>query len=257
MTTTHHIKDTSIEWPFNTTDPKQLTMLRAVAERAAYADIIRGLVHELRNPMQSMMIAAQALIDDDGQGNGKTLLDVILRGSDQSAVSIDLLGEVIGERSHSEGPVLLQDVIQWAKRCQQVSRFQINGPIKLQLPPDIPAVAADERDIGTVLTLVLNNAKESIGADCRGSISITANCRDNDQGVVIAIEDNGSGMAQEECEDAFEPYHTTKSSEHVGIGLTAARALLACYNGRIRLNACHETGIRCELWIPKWSRLSA
>jgi C4-dicarboxylate-specific signal transduction histidine kinase len=244
-------------WPIDTSDPTHLAVVRHVAERIAYGDIVRGLVHDLRQPMQSMMIAAQTLLDDADQNTTRSLVDVIRRSSDQSATWIDLLGEVTGERSHSPGPVLIQDVVRWALSCQKVSRLKTDGPISSTFPPDIPAVAAHSRDLATVLTLALNNAKEAVGSHGRGTIDVSATFREKGQGVVISVEDGGSGLPRNDTESPFQPFYTTKSTDnHLGLGLPAAKALLTTYQGKIRLKPGEQGGTRCEVWIPRWERLS-
>lgn len=240
-------------WTVDVSNPSHLATLRLLAERLAFSGIVEGLVHKLRNPMQSMMFAAQALMEDDPEKtNARQFLEVIRRGSDDSAQFIELLGEINGERSYSPGPVLVTDVVEWALACQHVSKVNIEGSVTSSLPQGLPAVSAHHGDLAIVLTLALNNAREALQGEGSRSIIVTASFSEKGQGVVVVVEDDGSGIASRDFDQPFEPFFTTKEG-HLGLGLPVARKLLSAYGAKIRLKDNESGGTRCEIWIPKWS----
>ncbi len=57
----------------------------------------------------------------------------------------------------------------------------------------------------------------------------------------VAIEDNGEEISERDSYRIFEPYYTTKSSDHLGLGLTLVRNYLNELNGDINF---HQKGER-------------
>jgi C4-dicarboxylate-specific signal transduction histidine kinase len=72
-------------------------------------------------------------------------------------------------------------------------------------------------------------------------------------GVVIAVEDNGPGVPQELRTRIFDPFFTTKSAvDGVGLGLFVAEGLVRSAGGRLTLDRS-TTGARFVVELPKAS----
>lgn len=243
-----------IRWPIDVTDPMQLALIRALATHAAYRPIIRGLGHEMRNPIQAITFAQDLLHDDDG-GDDQKLLDAVHRGYDQATGALDLLSEVMDERVEALAPVLVGDVVDWTLRCQKVSDLQTCGQLTSEIDQQIPPVSAHSRDLATALNLAVNNAKEAIGPHGKESIVIKTEVKPNGEGVLIIIEDEGPGLPGRDTEAPFDLFATTKTEPgHLGVGLPAARAVLSTFGSKIRLENASDGGTRCEIWVPEWKR---
>jgi signal transduction histidine kinase len=95
-------------------------------------------------------------------------------------------------------------------------------------------VSADKDMLNQVLHNLLLNAKQATDNTAEAQISVKASVEED--GVEIAIEDNGIGIDAEQQERIFTPYFTTKSSGS-GIGLSVVRQIIEKHNGSIRFES--------------------
>jgi signal transduction histidine kinase len=108
-----------------------------------------------------------------------------------------------------------------------------------------PAVFATERALSLILLELLINAAHAggdrldvrLGSDARGW-------------AFIEIEDNGSGIADEQLEKIFEPFYSTKCGAGKGLGLPIARQLVAELGGQIQVATAVGKGSRFRVELP-------
>jgi len=224
-------------------------LLHLAAEIIAYSDATEGLIHEIRNPLQSLIFAARTLVDLPTADPDGKLLAVIGQAAESAATTVDLLSGVSDSRKREGPPVTLQDLVPRVLAWQRRSRLCINGPLASSIPAAIPPIAASEREIETALMLIVNNAKEAIGRDGSGRVEIAASAAPGK--VVITISDTGSGIESGFAEAAFGLFVTTKE-DHLGIGLTAARSLVEANGGTVLLRNQDGCGAICEMSLPSW-----
>jgi signal transduction histidine kinase len=98
-----------------------------------------------------------------------------------------------------------------------------------------------------VLMNLMLNAIEAM-KDTGGEIAIKAKA-DSDGFVVISICDSGVGLATENCERIFDPFHTTKL-QGTGMGLTISRSIVESYGGKVWANANEGPGASFHFTLP-------
>lgn len=87
--------------------------------------------------------------------------------------------------------------------------------------------------------------------DGQGIKSISLECRAMDDKVLVVVEDNGPGVAEEHLQQVFEPFFTTKKSgQGLGLGLTISDRIVRDFGGQIRLVA-GTGGARFEFMLDR------
>lgn len=108
-------------------------------------------------------------------------------------------------------------------------------------------VKADKNQLLAILGHLVQNAQDA--TDDNGKITI-AQKRSTD-GVVIEIEDTGTGMSEEFIKsNLFKPFKTTKGSKGMGIGVYEAREIILAIGGQIEVESEPGVGTRFKLTIP-------
>ena len=108
-------------------------------------------------------------------------------------------------------------------------------------------VKADKNQLLAILGHLVQNAQDA--TDDNGKITI-AQKRSTD-GVVIEIDDTGSGMSEEFINNnLFKPFKTTKGSKGMGIGVYEAREIILAIGGQIEVESELGVGTRFKLTIP-------
>ena len=106
---------------------------------------------------------------------------------------------------------------------------------------------ADKNQLLAILGHLVQNAQDATDDDGRINISQ----KRSTDGVVIEIEDTGSGMSEEFIKNnLFKPFKTTKGSKGMGIGVYEAREIILAIGGRIEVRSEVGVGTCFRLTIP-------
>jgi signal transduction histidine kinase len=112
-----------------------------------------------------------------------------------------------------------------------------------------PAAAAERTHpaVASVLSAVLDNALRASAPDELVRLFATAEAG----AARFVVEDRGEGMSAEALERAFQPgYSTRADTGGLGVGLTAAREIVASLRGTISLESERGSGTRVVIEIP-------
>lgn len=118
--------------------------------------------------------------------------------------------------------------------------------IILECPDDI-ILFCDKTHVLEVFNNLIGNAFESFSSN--GILKIT--CRRKYRFIVIHLQDNGCGITKEELPYLFEPYRTTKiSNHHLGLGLYYCNKVMKEHRGIIKVNSTPGKGSVFSLYFP-------
>ncbi|MFN6954005.1 MAG: ATP-binding protein [Acetobacteraceae bacterium] len=230
-----------------------ITELQSAQRKAAWADVARRIAHEIKNPLTPIQLSAERLrrrylkqIQDDPE-TFRQMTDTIIR-------QVGDIGRMVDEFSafarmpqpdiKPESPArMLRDAL-----ALQSGRQGLR--IDSDIPPDLPAVAADRRLIGQALTNLLQNAIDSVGMR-EGAGHITVRAARDGEGVALSVTDDGTGLpAGEERERLTEPYVTHKP-KGTGLGLAIVKKVMEDHGGRLTLSDRDDgPGAVATLWLP-------
>ena len=135
----------------------------------------------------------------------------------------------------------------------QWSRFGLKGvDLSLDLPDRLPPVWADQGKMIKVFDKLLDNALKFTPQG--GYVRIKAE-EYGDGGVLISVEDSGSGVPREDMTRIFGPFEQvgdimTEKPEGTGLGLPIAKAIVAGHRGTIGLDENHVDGCRVIVTLP-------
>ena len=134
-------------------------------------------------------------------------------------------------------PLSLEDIFNLAiKSNQKYSRFHRKN-IEFDLTLDSNVKVNFIYPMLIIINNLLSNAVEA--ADHEGRIKVSSTIKEKN--VIIQIEDNGSGISDEEIDVIFEPGYTTKFDEtgkaSSGIGLSHVKSMVSELGGMICVNS--------------------
>jgi signal transduction histidine kinase len=102
--------------------------------------------------------------------------------------------------------------------------------VTLTIQPGLPAVKGISAEINQIWMNLIDNAIDA--APEHGHVTVTA--ATHPTGVMVRIEDDGPGIAQDVKESIFEPFFTTKSvGKGTGLGLDIVRRIVDWHNADI------------------------
>lgn len=206
--------------------------------------LMRGLVHELRNPL-SAVLTASSLVQGGPDVDEETamLLEVIQKESRRMNAILTEFSHFVKPPSPNIEPFDFSDLTH-----RVVSRLQSEGEfreVEIQSELNRPThVAGDEVQTEGALRHVLHNAAQVL--ENGGCLRL---CLEEIDGVAcIVIEDSGGEVAPEVIERAFQPFFSTKPAG-TGLGLSIARSVLRAAKGDVIFEAGQQ-GARVKLCLP-------
>lgn len=99
--------------------------------------------------------------------------------------------------------------------------------------------------LASVLANIASNALDACGDDARLDWRVS----EQDNNIVLSLQDNGPGIADDLRERIFEPFFTTRTNG-TGLGLAVVRAVIDAHRGDIELDADCQDGARFIVRLP-------
>jgi len=221
---------------------KQLTKELNRQEVAVWKKVIRIISHELNNsvaPIASMVNSGRFLTQHLDNTKLQLIFDTIENRTSHLSQFISHYAQF------AKLPLPQKQLIDWPKITQQLAQqypFQV-----LSALPQIP-IKLDSVQLEQVLINLLKNAHES-GADADTVALIFEDITHPVAGLLIKVNDQGSGMSSEVLSQALLPFYSTKQSG-TGIGLPLCREIIEAHGGRISLQSRPEGGLSVKVWLP-------
>ncbi len=119
------------------------------------------------------------------------------------------------------------------------------GGFDVQIDAGLPLVRADAAQLERALANVLDNAGRYAGGD-----PVTVRARAAGGRLLLRIGDRGPGIAREELERIFEPFHCPGERGGTGLGLAIARGFVEANGGRIRAESLPGQGTTIVVELP-------
>ena len=215
---------------------------------ATIGTLAAGIAHEIRNPITTIKTFSEFLASkkDDPDFMAK-FNRIIPKEIDRINHIIDHLLEFArpGNTVAREAVDLkeeLEDVLELVKSEMKLEDIEFMPSIN-----DVPKVSGNKKLIQEVLFNLLQNAIHSVkkGGTIKVSLEVE---KDN---VVLAIEDNGCGIAEEHIGRIFDPFFTTKDdAKRFGLGLYIVKQIMDRIGGKIMVSSKVGEGTLFRLEFP-------
>jgi len=229
---------------------KRLERDSAMQQRlAAVGEMAAGIAHEIRNPLASMSGSIQILRQElPLTAEQEQLMDIVLRESDRLNSTIrSFLAYARPQRfamARLDVRRTLNDAALLLRNSSEVNDRHI---VAVDLPPRELWYDADE---GQIKQIVWNLATNGIRAmPDGGRLRLAGTADASSGGVVITVQDEGIGMAPEELEGLFQPFHGgfAKGS---GLGLAIVHRIVTDYKGEIQVSSKSGAGTTVSVRLP-------
>jgi two-component system sensor histidine kinase BaeS len=214
-------------------------------------EFLLSVSHDLRTPLTSIRGWAEAVADGaapDPKAAGGVILAESRRLERLVADLLDLARLEARTFSLHAVPV---DASAVAAATAEGLRPRL-AEAGLALTVDAPApvrVAADPDRLGQVVANLVENALKHAASSVRVSVGPEAG------GGVVAVDDDGPGIAAEDLPHVFERLYVARSAPRgrevgSGLGLAIVRELVGAMGGGVRADRGPAGGARLAVWLP-------
>jgi signal transduction histidine kinase len=230
------------------------TVRRVEATDAARRDLVAAVSHDLRTPMASLRILAEAIQDDVGDPAARrdyarrigahvdTLSGLI---DDLFELSRLEAGDIEWSLERVRLDTLVTETVDALRPHADAERVSVRAEVESGAPP----ARANPEQLQRVLFNLLQNAIRHTPPD--GSIVVRA--APVDGALQVEVADTGTGIPEYERHRVFEPFfqgaeHGARTGGGAGLGLAICRAIVEAHGGRLWLaDTAEGTSVRFSL----------
>jgi two-component system phosphate regulon sensor histidine kinase PhoR len=221
------------------------------------AGFINNMTHELQTPISNISIASEVLRKGNGGLSEEKALhyaDIIYKESQRLRFQVDNVLQAAmmekGEIEWKKSEVNLNAVIEEVVKTFQVRIQSRQGQIKSNLDASQPRVFGDRLHLANIFYSLLDNADKYSPS----TPQITITTRNADNGILVAVADNGIGIQKEVQQFIFDKFYRAASGnvhdvKGFGLGLTYVREVVKAHQGKVWVSSEENRGSVFELYF--------
>jgi two-component system NtrC family sensor kinase len=217
-----------------------------------------SVAHEINNPISGVLnlaVLMERVIDREGCVPPDRLAEFrgyLQRVSDET----ERIGRIVGDlltfsrrsRLHASSADLNAIVTTTITLVQH--KVELAGvDLTLDLAPGLPSLRCDSSQIQEVVMNLVLNAAEATAPG--GSIVVRTRRATASDGVVLEVQDSGSGIPEDIVGKIFDPFFTTKEEgKGVGLGLAVVYGIVEGHRGEIDVSSRVGEGSTFRVTLP-------
>jgi len=236
------------------TDLKRREREARVQQRlAAVGEMAAGIAHEIRNPLASMAGSIQILRDElPLTGEQSQLMNIVLRESDRLNETIrNFLAFARPQRSVTIELDLRSLLADAAALLQNNAEVTERHKVVVEVPDEPVKFRADEAQMRQIVWNLATNGLRAMpdGGTLRLAARTTRSEDRTPREAVIAVQDEGVGIAPEELDGIFQPFRGG-FARGTGLGLSIVHRIATEYGGEVRVASQKGRGTTVEVALP-------
>ncbi len=228
---------------------EQLVQARKIS---AIGTFTSGIAHELNNPVNNIVLTAEAFEEDFDQLDHDEALgmiqDILAQADRASKIVRNLL-----DFSRSERPEMVTisicSVIDETLKLVGNQMLVSNVEAEKHIPANFPSVHGDYKSLQQVFLNLFINAVHAMPYG--GKMSIRGYLSNGDRFLRVEVSDTGIGIEPEHIPHIFDPFYTTKDvGKGTGLGLSVTYSILQKHGGTIEVRSEKGRGTTFTVILP-------
>ena len=226
---------------------EQMNAAKALAEAKQFESfnkVSTYVIHDIKN-----LVAQLSLISSNAEKHkdNPLFMEDVFKTINNSVGKMNKMmevvsGKVVGSKSTKLNIIAVLEELVHHRKVSGGKPIPILG-----CESTVMYVKADKNQLIAILGHLVQNAQDATNDD--GKITISQ--KRSAEGVVIEIEDTGSGMSENFINnELFKPFKTTKGTKGMGIGVYEAREIILALGGHIEVSSNVDVGTCFRLTMP-------
>ena len=222
-----------------------------LSQQEATQSLVRGMAHEIKNPLGGLRGAAQLLDAELDNHDLKEYTNIIISEADRLQ---NLVDRMLGSREPTKNELInIHEVLERVRKLVQ-SDIPEGVNLRFDYDPSIPDLNADRDNLIQIVFNIVGNALKAVGD--KGNIlfktrvlrNYTINHKQHRLALKLEVIDDGKGVPKDIRDKLFFPM-ISGSAQGTGLGLSIAQSLANRHNGVIEFDS--QPGRTCfKLLLP-------
>jgi len=225
---------------------------------ATLGQVVAGVVHELANPVTSIVACADYLLKR-GRASGAPAEDIeyltrIGLAADRIHSFCRDLVSYARPAAERPGPVAIHDVIRQAYVFCEHELGRHDVAFELEVRDGALPVVGQPGPLTQVFVNLFTNAAHAM-SDHGGRLAVTTYAASNGSRLAVRVTDSGIGIPHDVVPKIFEPFFTTKENGYgTGLGLSIVREIVRSHNGSVEVQSTPGEGTTFTVLLPVYAR---
>ena len=214
-------------------------------------EMASSLAHEINQPLAAILSYARGCERRLARGED---VDGVREAIGRIAVQAERAGDIVRRMREfvRKNPARQEPLESAAMFRDALALFEPSAAahdlrVEADVPDSLPPVLADRVQIEEVALNLLQNALEAVDGQPEKKVRFVVT--QEGSSIVVAISDNGPGLAPAARERLFEAFYTTKPGG-LGLGLSLSRSIVEAHGGHLSLDESEQRGAAFRFYLP-------
>jgi PAS domain S-box-containing protein len=222
---------------------------------ATMGQLSASIAHEVRQPIAASVANAQAGLrwlsaQPSDLAEVRQALERIVQNGTRANDVIGRIRELIKKAPPRNDWVDMNEAIREVIEFTRGEAVKNGVSVQTALGDGLPLIEGDRVQLQQVVLNLIVNGVQAMGAIAEGPRElIIATAQAEPDGVLVAVEDSGPGLALTTVERLFEAFYTTKTGG-LGMGLSICRSIIEAHGGRLWVTANQPRGAIFHFTVP-------
>ena len=222
---------------------------------ATAGELTASIAHEIRQPLATMVTSANAALrwlmrKTPDLDEARAAMNGVVSAGHRANEVIESIRAMFRKDGQTKEPInlnnLIKEVLGFVRRELQTQEVLI----QTELTEPLPSVRGHNGQLQQVILNVVRNAAEAMDSTSNRARILRVKTAIHDRaGVLLSIEDSGTGVDPNQLNRIFESFFTSKS-EGMGIGLSICRSIVEAHGGRIWATSDGRHGSVFNILLP-------
>ena len=218
-------------------------------------ELTASIAHEINQPIAALTTNASACLrwlarQPPDLEEARACLHRMIRDSDRAGDVISRVRSLVKKSPPVTARLGLNDAIQEVLALVEPEARRHSVLIRTELAAGLPLVCGDRVQLQQVILNLVMNGIEAMKDVAVRPRELWVRSHVHEAGmVVVAVQDTGIGLAEENLERVFEAFYTTKS-EGMGMGLSISRSIIDAHGGQLWPSANDGHGVTFQFTLP-------
>jgi len=218
------------------------------------SDFIAMLTHDLKNPLATIISAAEFLSQAEGLAERQKRMVTLIEGASKDMLELVenflLVSKIeAGKLEQTTEPVNINEVLTRVFNMNKLHADNKGVSLELELDPHLPLVQCNPTQMFRVFTNLIGNALKFTSGGKK--IKIASGVEENL--VRVTVADQGTGIAPDILPYIFDKYKRSASDEHpkgLGLALFIVKTIVESVGGRVEVESTLGKGTTFTVHLP-------